>query len=159
MFLSEIFYYARVSSYLEHYPATQKETIPTPLFVEVYCRTITPTQNWCRDTMQLTANNIINNGEKTYQGWYLNTQHDSATEGTASILVNVSGNANEVTTNYNAISHNFVNGKIKTSHHKKIDLHNEFNIRYSILMCVFELCIMSITIGFSNTFFKEGMQI
>ena len=110
--LNQIFYYARVYSYLEHYPATQKETIRTPLFVEVYCQTITPTQNWCRDTMQLTNNRIIGFGQKVYQGWYLNTQHDSATEGTASVLLNVSGNANEVTTNYNAISHDFTNGKI-----------------------------------------------
>jgi hypothetical protein len=107
-----MFYFSRVSSYLKHYPATDKESIHTPLFVEVYCQTKTPTQDWCRDTMQLTANGIIRNGTKTYKGWYLNTGHDSATEGEVKNL-NVIKRANAVSTNYDAsIAHNFVNGKI-----------------------------------------------
>ena len=108
--LSEIFYYARVSSYVENYAPTDKESITTPLFVEVYCQTNTATQDWCRDTMRLTANNMISNGQKTYDGWYLNSQHNSTTEGIVSTLI--SGNPTEITTNYNPAIYNFVNGKI-----------------------------------------------
>jgi len=106
-----IFYFSRVSSHLKHYPATDKESIHTPLFIEVYCRTKTATQNWCRDTMQLTANGIIRNGNKTYKGWYLNSEHDSATEGNVTNL-NVIKRADAVSTNFTSISPNFVNGKI-----------------------------------------------
>jgi len=108
---TRIFYFSRVSSYLKHYPATDKESIHTPLFVEVYCRTKTPSQDWCRDTMKLTANGIIRNGNRTYKGWYLNTGHDSATEGEVTTL-KVIKHTQDVVTNYASIPHNFVNGKI-----------------------------------------------
>jgi len=106
-----IFYFSRISSYLEHYPATDQTTINTPLFAEVYCKLKKSTQKWCRETMKLEDNEIIRNGQKTYKGWYLNTQHDSATEGRVSSL-NVLKNADHVSTNYSSISHNFINGKI-----------------------------------------------
>ncbi|HHC11253.1 MAG TPA: hypothetical protein ENK79_01305, partial [Campylobacterales bacterium] len=78
---SQIFYYAKVASSLEHYPPTNKTSINTPLFIEVYCKTDDGNQSWCKDDMNLTDNGIIPNGQKTYKGWYLATQHDSATEG------------------------------------------------------------------------------
>jgi hypothetical protein len=110
------FYFARVSSYLEHFPATNKTSIKTPLFVEVYCRTKDANQSWCGETMKLTQNGIIHNGQKTYQGWYLATQHDSTTEGTVLKLRNISGNSDKITTNYSdnhAFIPHFINGKIE----------------------------------------------
>jgi hypothetical protein len=110
------FYFARVSSYLEHFPPTDKTSINTPLFVEVYCRTKDVNQSWCRETMKLTDNGIIRNGQKTYQGWYLATQHDSTTEGTVLKLRNISGNSDKINTNYsdnNTPIPHFVNGGIE----------------------------------------------
>jgi len=113
--LSEIFYYARVSSYVENYPPTDKTSILTPLFVEVYCQTNTPTQDWCRDIIKPT---MISNGQKTYKGWYLNTEHDTtAGEGQVTGLgVNITTSCNGsglgINTNYNPANMNFVNGKI-----------------------------------------------
>ncbi len=75
------FYFARVSSYLEHYPPSNKTTINTPLFVEVYCKVKNRSQNWCRETMKLTQNKMIRHGQKTYKGWYLATEHNSTTDG------------------------------------------------------------------------------
>ncbi|RUM70873.1 MAG: hypothetical protein DSZ07_01655, partial [Sulfurovum sp.] len=126
-----LFYFSRVSSYLKYYPATDKESINTPLFAEVYCQIKKSTQKWCRDNMQLTNNHIIGNGQKTYKGWYLNTQHDSATEGTVSNL-NVLKNADDVSTNYSSISHNFVKGKIDDIKTSLATLLSDYKIKAKI---------------------------
>ena len=110
--MSEILYFARVSSSLTHYPKTNQKSIHTPIFVEVYCRRKAPTQDWCRDTMELTSNGMIANGKKTYQGWYLATNHDSSTEGSVLELKNISYNSNKITTNYTSSIPPFNNGKI-----------------------------------------------
>ena len=111
--VSKILYFARVSSYLQHYPKTNKKSINTPLFVEVYCRKKATTQNWCRDTMEMTNHGMIGNGQKTYKGWYLATNHDSLTEGTVLELKNISNNSNKITTNHTTSIPPFVNGKIE----------------------------------------------
>jgi hypothetical protein len=66
--------------------------------------------------MKLTDNGIIHNGQKTYQGWYLATQHDSTTEGTVLKLRKISENSDKINTNYsdnNTPIPHFVNGEIE----------------------------------------------
>ena len=108
---TKVFYFARVASYLEHYPETNKNSINTPLFVEVYCRTNDITQDWCRETMQLDEHNITENGLKTSNGWYLATEHDSTTEG---VVSNLESNTTKITTNYIEVNGDM--NEIKTSH-------------------------------------------
>jgi len=74
------FYFARVVSYVKDYPETDKKSIQTPLFVEIFCKTKESNQTWCREKMKLnTLGERI--GAKTYRGWYLAKKHDSTTEG------------------------------------------------------------------------------
>jgi len=107
---SKTFYFARVSSYLEHYPATNKKSINTPLFIEIYCQTADINQSWCRDQMRLSSNGIIHNGQKTYKGWYLATQHDSTLEGQ---IKNLHSSNPSIKTNYTIATHPMNKGKIK----------------------------------------------
>lgn len=118
---SQIFYFARVSSYLENYPATNKKSINTPLFVELFCLTKTEHQTWCRDTMNIKSiGKRI--GQKTYEGWYLAHQHNSSTEGTVHALISQN---DDISVNPTTNIPPFIEGKIndiETFYNKDGDL-------------------------------------
>jgi len=104
-----IFYFARIVSHVKNYPETEKMSVNTPLFVEIFCLTKTETQTWCRDTMNLkTVGKSI--GQKTYEGWYLAKKHDSITEGSVKRLVSLH---NDINTNITTVFSPFKKGKIK----------------------------------------------
>ena len=103
------FYFARIISY--DYPETEKRSIETPLFIEVYCRIQDVNQSWCRDTMELTKNGILHNGQTTYQGWYLAHQHDSSTEGRVHALISQHP---DISVNHTTNIPPFKEGKIKS---------------------------------------------
>ncbi len=106
---NQIFYFARIDSYVKNYPETNKKSINTPLFVEIYCRTKTPKQEWCRNTMNL---NTIGKriGNKTYRGWYLAKKHNPATEGSVKELISLNP---DISTNPTTVFPHFSKGKFK----------------------------------------------
>jgi len=105
-----IFYYARVASYVKNYPETEKKSIKTPLFVEIFCRTKDSVQTWCRDIMNIKeiGQRI---GQKTYKGWYLAHKHDSNTEGVVKELIS---KHSDISTNKTTNIPPFVEGKIES---------------------------------------------
>jgi len=106
------FYFARVSSYVKEYPTTDKKSINTPLFVEIFCKKQDSNESWCKDTMKLgTVGEVISS--KTNRGWYLAKNHDSNTEGKVSNLVVLPPNDSDVSVTPMSVFPPFVNGKIK----------------------------------------------
>jgi len=78
------YYFARVASYTEQYPETQKLEIETPLFVEIFC--LDANRSWCDETMNMaTIGRNIN--QKTDRGWYRAIEHDNLTDGKVYQLV------------------------------------------------------------------------
>jgi hypothetical protein len=114
----KIFYFARISSYVKEYPTTDKKSINTPLFVEIFCKTNDSNQSWCESEMKLeTVGEKI--GGKTSRGWYLAKNHNSSSEGQVSKLVVIPPNDSDVSVTPTTALPPFTNGKIKdiTTHY------------------------------------------
>jgi len=78
------FYFARVASYTDIYPETQKLEQETPLFIEIFCHD--ENRSWCDETMEM--KNIGRNiSQKTDFGWYRAVEHNSATDGKVVALI------------------------------------------------------------------------
>jgi hypothetical protein len=114
----KIFYFVRISSYVKEYPTTDKKSINTPLFVEIFCKTNDSNQSWCESEMKLeTVGEKI--GGKTSRGWYLAKNHNSSSEGQVSKLVVIPPNDSDVSVTPTTALPPFTNGKIKdiTTHY------------------------------------------
>ena len=92
---NRIFYFARVASYRENYPETNKKHFDTPLFIEIFCKKPNDPQ-WCNDVMNL--NNVtLQKGIRKIRGWHTTKNHDSLAEGQVYRLIS---NKDSITTNY-----------------------------------------------------------
>jgi len=81
---TETYYFARVVSYTDIYPKTERHSIETPLFAEIFCHD--ENRSWCDETMNMaTIGRNIN--QKTDRGWYLAVEHDSLVDGRVFRLV------------------------------------------------------------------------
>ncbi len=101
------FYFARVVSRVSSYPPTDRKSILTPLYAEIFCKKVESDNRWCRDTMNLA--NLGTTISKTVRGWYLAKEHNSTTDG--GVIKLVSDNS-DIVTNYTDSIPPFVNGKI-----------------------------------------------
>ena len=72
------FYFARVASRLQNYPETEKKSIHTPLFVEIFCK-IPNNRVWCEESMNMKEVGLFS--EKSSRGWYIAVEHNSSMDG------------------------------------------------------------------------------
>ena len=86
------FYFARVVSYLEHYPETEKRVIDTPLFAEIFCK-IPNNRAWCDETMSMSSIGM-NISQKTDRGWYRAKEHNGNIDGEIIALVSPNSDIN-----------------------------------------------------------------
>jgi hypothetical protein len=86
------FYFARVVSYLKHYPETEKRVIDTPLFAEIFCK-IPNNRAWCDETMNMSSIGM-NISQKTDRGWYRARGHDGNIDGEVIALVSTNSDIN-----------------------------------------------------------------
>ncbi len=75
---TRIYYFARVASYTDIYPETDKRVKETPLFIEIFCKD--NNQTWCEENMDLNHTGEEIQG-KTILGWYQAIGHDGAIDG------------------------------------------------------------------------------
>ncbi len=98
------FYFARVASYLKKFPETNKKSIHTPLYVEIFCK---HNRNWCDSTMKLDT--IGQNTYKTDSGWYLAKKHNGNIDG--GLLSSPISSNNDINISISTLD--FVDGKIE----------------------------------------------
>jgi len=80
---TRIFFYARIRSDREVYPETAKRVIHTPLMIEIYCK-VKHDENWCKEDMRIKDIGI--SGYESYQGWYIDRDHNSSIDGNVTAL-------------------------------------------------------------------------
>jgi len=134
---NKTFYFARVSPDRLSYPETAKESIITPLNLEIFCK-VDGNRSWCDNDMNLS--NIGFNGINTDRGWYLDKLHEDTTEGK---VYGLSSNNTKITTQPSTIPP-FIHGRIdnlkaiyssteplKGKVSAKIDINTDVWLRYS----------------------------